>query len=78
MRQQAERKKNMSTNAIETSAKPAAPARSESGITLLEAYSALVSKDSTRIPAVEIPFPGQPSGADPEGRFWMVKLRNVG
>ncbi len=53
-------------------------ARNEGGITLLEAYSALASRDSKRIPAVAIPFPGQPSGVDPEGRFWMVKLRNVG
>ncbi len=53
-------------------------ARSEGGITLLEAYSALASRESNRIPAVAIPFPGQPSGADPESRLWTMKLRNVG
>ncbi|MBL7649446.1 MAG: hypothetical protein JNK74_24990 [Candidatus Hydrogenedentes bacterium] len=66
----------MSSITIETMEGPAA--RSEGGITLLEAYSALASRESKRIPAVEIPFPGQPSGVDREGHFWMMKLRNVG
>lgn len=68
----------MSTTAIETLAQPAAPARSEGGITLLEAYSALANRDPRRAPAIEIPFPGQPSGADPESRLWTIKFRNVG
>lgn len=52
--------------------------RNDGGITLLEAYSALVGRDARRSPAVEIPFPGQPSVADPEGRFWTMKFKNVG
>jgi hypothetical protein len=66
---------SIDTTTLET---PSAPTRSEGGITLLEAYSALAGRDAQRLPAVAIPFPGQPSGVDPEGRFWTVVLRNVG
>ena len=65
-------------SSIATETLESAPARNEGGITLLEAYSALASRDSKHIRAVEIPFPGQPSGVDREGYFWMMKLRNVG
>lgn len=68
----------MSSTATKTLEITAAPPRTESGITLLEAYSALASRDARRAPAVAIPFPGQPNGVDPEGRFWTVKIRNVG
>ena len=66
---------SIDTTTLET---PSAPTRSEGGITLLEAYSALAGRDTRRASAVEIPFPGQPNGVDPEGRFWTIKLRNVG
>lgn len=52
--------------------------RNEGGITLLEAYSALARRSGARPEALEIPSPGQPTGADPEGRFWTFTLRNVG
>ena len=68
----------MSSTATKTLEITAAPARSESGITLLEAYSALAGRDARRMPTVEVPFPGQPSGVDPEDRFWTLKIRNVG
>ena len=68
----------MSSIATRTLEIDAAPIRVESGITLLEAYSALAGRDTRRASAVEIPFPGQPNGVDPEGRFWTIKLRNVG
>ena len=68
----------MNSTATKTLEITAAPARREIGITLLEAYSALAGREARRPPAVEIPFPGQPSGVDPEGRFWTIKIRNVG
>lgn len=67
----------MSSTAIKTLEITAAPPRIESGITLLEAYSALAGREARPTPAVEIPFSGRP-GVDPEGRFWTTKLRNVG
>ena len=67
----------MSSNTTDVLESPRA-ARSEGGITLLEAYSALAGRGSRQAPAIEIPFPGQPSGADPEGRFWTFTFRNVG
>ena len=73
-----ERKKTMSSTATKTLEITAAPARSESGITLLEAYSVLAGRDARHNPALAIPFPGQPSGVDPEERFWTLKIRNVG
>lgn len=68
----------MSSTANKTLEFTAAPPRIESGITLLEAYSALAGREARQSPAVAIPFPGQPSGVDPEGRFWTIKIRNVG
>ena len=49
----------------------------ESGITLLEAYSALAKKIGAQA-ALEIPFPGHPSGSDAEGRFWGVRIQKAG
>jgi len=57
---------------------PRAADRSEGGITLLEAYSALARQKGGRATALEIPSPGQPTVADPEGRFWTFTFRNVG
>ena len=68
----------MSSTATKTLEITAAPTRLESGITLLEAYSALAGRDARQTPALAIPFPGQPSGLDREERFWTLKIRNVG
>lgn len=65
----------MKNNTIEIPDRDAV--RNDGGITLLEAYSALATCNSKRMPAVEIPFPGQPRRADPEGHFWKITLRNV-
>ena len=76
MNQRMERKNEMSGISIEKSG--TVIERNDGGITLLEAYSALAGRDARRNPVVEIPFPGQPSVADPEGRFWTIKFKNVG
>lgn len=68
----------MSTTSTTIMEQPTAPPRSEIGITLLEAYSALANREPNRTPAIAIPFPGQPSGTDPENRLWTMRLRNVG
>lgn len=47
------------------------------GITLLEAYSAL-AKQNAATAAVEIPFPGQPHEADPSGAFWQLRIQKAG
>jgi hypothetical protein len=57
--------------------KPAGMRESASGITLLEAYSALAKRNGATA-AIEIPFPGHPSGVDPEGDFWGVRIQKVG
>lgn len=57
---------------------PRAADRSEGGITLLEAYSALARQKGAYGTPVEVPNPGQPTGADGEGRFWTFTFRNVG
>ena len=48
----------------------------ESGLTLLEAYSALASRN--RSEAIDIPFPGQPASGDLHGRFWTIRVGNGG
>jgi len=57
-------------------ARPKSPER-ETGITLLEAYSAL-AKQNAATAAVTIPFPGQPHEADPSGAFWQLRIQQVG
>lgn len=48
-----------------------------SGITLLEAYSALAKRNGGTA-AVEIPFPGCPNGVDSEGEFWQIRVQSIG
>lgn len=57
-------------------ARPASQEK-ESGITLLEAYSALAKRNAATAP-VTIPFPGQPHEADPSGAFWQLRIQQVG
>jgi len=52
-------------------------ADSGKGVTLLEAYSAL-AKQRAATAAVEIPFPGQPCEADPNGAFWKIRVQQMG
>ncbi len=47
----------------------------ESGITLLEAYSALIRNTTTANTAIEIPVPGLPLGNDVATDFWHLQLR---
>ena len=47
----------------------------ESGITLLEAYSALASKSPLVNTAIDIPTPGMKLSHDIETDFWHLQLR---
>lgn len=48
---------------------------SESGITLLEAYSALIRDTTTTNTAIDIPAPGLPLISDSTTDFWHLQLR---
>lgn len=63
----------MSATAIETTENAAGGP--EPGITLLEAYSALVQRAGGHARGVEIPFPGRRLDADPESTLWSVRIR---
>lgn len=47
----------------------------ESGITLLEAYSALANKAPLESTAIDIPTPGMTLSRESESDFWHLQLR---
>ncbi len=49
----------------------------DSGITLLEAYSALVQRAGRDSSGVEVPFPGRPLGTDRDCNLWTIRIKQI-
>ncbi len=62
--------------AMESTLLPFEKHPTESGITLLEAYSALASHAKAFNTAIDIPTPGLPSGNVGETNFWHLQVRS--